>query len=107
MLADVTRDLVPQRRRPDEETVSAVLGGRAHRDTEVGTDDVSLIVRSIPLRHQGEPIGALVLVRDVTDLRRRDRELVMTARGRVGQWLKLIAPVLTDRMAERAIEKGR
>ena len=76
VLADVTRDLVPQRRRPDEETVSAVLGGRAHRDTEVGTDDVSLIVRSIPLRPQGEPIGALVLVRDVTDLRRRDRELV-------------------------------
>ena len=36
----------------------------------------SLIVRSIPLRAPGEHIGALVLVRDVTDLRRRDRELV-------------------------------
>ena len=76
VLTEVTRDLVPQRRRPDEETVSAVLGGRAHRDTELGTDDVSLIVRSIPLRPQDEQIGALVLVRDVTDLRRRDRELV-------------------------------
>ncbi|MFC6341494.1 sensor histidine kinase, partial [Nocardioides hankookensis] len=59
-----------------EETLSAVLGGRAHRDTEIGTDGVSLIVRSIPLRPQGDHIGALVLVRDVTDLRRRDRELV-------------------------------
>ena len=38
---------------------------------------------------------------------RRDRDLVMTARGRVGQWLKLIAPGLTDRIARRAIEKGR
>lgn len=75
-LAAVTRELVPARRRPDEETVSAVLGGRVHRDTELGTDDVSLIVRSIPLRPQSEAIGALVLVRDVTDLRRRDRELV-------------------------------
>jgi two-component sensor histidine kinase len=75
-LAAVTRELVPARRRPDEETVSAVLGGRVHRDTELGTDDVSLIVRSIPLRPQAEAIGALVLVRDVTDLRRRDRELV-------------------------------
>lgn len=75
-LADVTRELVPPRRRPDEETLSAVLGGRAHRDTEIGTDGVSLIVRSIPLRPQGDHIGALVLVRDVTDLRRRDRELV-------------------------------
>ncbi|WP_227465579.1 PAS domain-containing sensor histidine kinase [Nocardioides dongkuii] len=75
-LADLTRDLVPPRRRPDEETLSAVLGGRAHRDTEIGSDAVSLIVRSIPLRPEGEHIGALVLVRDVTDLRRRDRELV-------------------------------
>jgi two-component sensor histidine kinase len=76
VLADLTRSLVPPRRRPDEETLSAVLGGRVHRDTEVGDDRVSLIVRSIPLRTQGDHVGALVLVRDVTDLRRRDRELV-------------------------------
>ena len=76
VLADVTRELVPPRRRPDEETLSAVLGGRAHRDTELGGDAASLIVRSIPLRPQGDHLGALVLVRDVTDLRRRDRELV-------------------------------
>jgi two-component system, sensor histidine kinase PdtaS len=74
--AEITRELVPARRRPDEETVSAVLGGRAHRDTELGTEDASLIVRAIPLRPQGDHIGALVLLRDVTDLRRRDRELV-------------------------------
>lgn len=75
-LADLTRELVPPRKRPDEETLSAVLGGRVHRDTEVGTDDVALIVRSIPLRPHGDHLGALILVRDVTDLRRRDRELV-------------------------------
>jgi len=75
-LAETTRSLVPPRRRPDEETLSAVLGGRRHRDTEIGTDGVSLILRSVPLRAQGEHLGALVLVRDVTDLRRRDRELV-------------------------------
>ncbi len=76
VLADATRELVPPRRRPDEETLSAVLGGRVSRDTEVEGDGVSLIVRSIPLRPQGEHLGALILVRDVTDLRRRDRELV-------------------------------
>ncbi len=76
VLAELTRDLVPPRRRPDEETLSAVLGGRAHRDTELANDGVALIVRSIPLRPRGEHIGALILVRDVTDLRRRDRELV-------------------------------
>ncbi|HWJ67747.1 MAG TPA: histidine kinase N-terminal domain-containing protein [Nocardioides sp.] len=81
LLADLTRELVPPKRRPDEETLSAVLGGRAHRDTELGSaggpgDGVSLIVRSIPLRPRGEHIGAMILLRDVTDLRRRDRELV-------------------------------
>ena len=75
-LSEVTRELVPPRLRPDEETLSAVLGGRANRDAEIGTDSVSLIVRAIPLRPHGRLIGALVLVRDVTDLRSRDRELV-------------------------------
>ena len=75
-LAEVTRGLVPPLRRLDEETLSAVLGGRASRDTEIGSAEVSLIVRSIPLRRGEEHLGAVVLVRDVTDLRRRDRELV-------------------------------
>jgi two-component sensor histidine kinase len=75
-LADTTRALVPPSRRPDEETLSAVLGGTSPRDIETGTDETTLILRAIPLRPQGEHIGALVLLRDVTDLRRRDRELV-------------------------------
>jgi len=74
-LAGTTRELVPASRRPDEETLSAVLGGRAPRDTEIGAD-TTLILRALPLRPAGEHIGAVVLVRDVTDLRRRDRELV-------------------------------
>ncbi|KRF15327.1 ATPase [Nocardioides sp. Soil797] len=75
-LTDLTRELVPPRRRPDEETLSAVLGGHVHKDAEISGDGVALIARSIPLRPQGERIGALILLRDVTDLRRRDRELV-------------------------------
>ena len=76
VLTDLTRDLVPPRRRLDEESLSAVLSGRADRDTEIATDDVALVVRSIPLRPHGERIGAVILLRDVTELRRRDRELV-------------------------------
>ncbi|HWU20692.1 MAG TPA: histidine kinase N-terminal domain-containing protein [Nocardioides sp.] len=83
VLADLTRDLVPARWRPDEETLSAVLGARASRDLELGTpgpagagEGAVLIVRSIPLRSGEEHVGGLILVRDVTDLRRRDRELV-------------------------------
>jgi NAD(P)-dependent dehydrogenase (short-subunit alcohol dehydrogenase family) len=36
----------------------------------------------------------------------RRRELVMTGRGRLGMWLKLVAPGLVDRIARRAIERG-
>jgi short-subunit dehydrogenase len=35
---------------------------------------------------------------------RRQREEVMTLRGKVGQWFKLIAPGWVDRVARRAIE---
>jgi len=45
--------------------------------------------------------------RIVTAIERREREVVMTARGKVGQWLKLIAPGLVDRIARRAVETGR
>lgn len=38
---------------------------------------------------------------------RRRREVVMGLRGRVGLWLKLLAPGLIDRIALRAIERGR
>ncbi len=38
---------------------------------------------------------------------RRKREQMMTARGKLGQWLKLVAPRLVDRMARKAIEEGK
>jgi len=37
----------------------------------------------------------------------RKREIVMSNRARFGQWLKLIAPGRVDRIAKKAIEKGR
>lgn len=37
----------------------------------------------------------------------RKRELVMTWRGKVGLWVKLIAPGLVDRIAKKAIMEGR
>jgi two-component system, sensor histidine kinase PdtaS len=73
---EVVRELVPPRLRPDEETISAVFGGRAHRATEIATGQLAIFARAIPLLPQGRRVGAVVLVRDVTDLRRRDRELL-------------------------------
>ncbi len=75
-LAAITRSLVPPRRRLDEETLSSVLSARMPRDTEIDTGVVTVILRAIPLRPEGVHTGGLILLRDVTDLRRRDRELV-------------------------------
>jgi len=36
----------------------------------------------------------------------RKRELIMTVKGRLGQWLKLVAPALVDRIALAALKKG-
>jgi short-subunit dehydrogenase len=41
----------------------------------------------------------------VRAIERRRRELVMTPAGKVGQWLKLIAPAWTDRLVARAVER--
>ncbi len=41
----------------------------------------------------------------VKAMERRDREVVMTARARAGQWIKLIAPGLVDRLAARAVKE--
>ena len=40
-------------------------------------------------------------------MERRQREVVMTLRGKLGLWLKLIAPGLVDRIASQAIKTGR
>lgn len=37
----------------------------------------------------------------------RKRQILMTTRSRLGQWLKLIAPGRVDRIAKKAIQKGR
>ena len=43
----------------------------------------------------------------VKAMQRRRRMLVMTLKGRVGRWVKLAAPALVDRMAERAVDAGK
>jgi len=43
---------------------------------EIERDDVSVLVRVLPLVDHRQPAGALVLLRDVSDLRRRDRLLL-------------------------------
>jgi two-component sensor histidine kinase len=112
-LAETTRSLVPASRRPDEETLSAVLGGTVPRDTEIGSDDTVLILRAIPLRPHGQHLGALVLLRDVTDLRRRDRELltkdatIREIHHRVKNNLQTVAALLRLQARRIDVPEGR
>jgi short-subunit dehydrogenase len=65
----------------------------------------------------GKPIGHVPVRLDMMSveecaritlgaMQARKREVVMTARGKMGAWLKLVAPGVVDRMAKRVIEKG-
>jgi len=38
---------------------------------------------------------------------KRKRDAILSLRGRVGQWIKLIAPGMLDRVALRAIDRGK
>jgi two-component sensor histidine kinase len=71
----VTPQLVP-RRGPLDADLSAVSGGRSARGVEVEGKGASVLLRSIPLLAGGVRVGAVLLVRDVTELRHRERELL-------------------------------
>jgi short-subunit dehydrogenase len=46
-------------------------------------------------------------LRIVKAIERRERLLVMSLRGRVGRWSKLIAPGLVDKLSARAIRLAK
>jgi NAD(P)-dependent dehydrogenase (short-subunit alcohol dehydrogenase family) len=60
-----------------------------------------------PVQEDAVMTAEACAARIVRAMERREREVVMTARGRVGQWVRLVAPGLTDRIAARAIARGR
>ena len=59
-----------------EESLPLVLTGKAPMRAEIEGSGTNLALRSIPLSDNGKRIGALVLVRDVSELRRREREIL-------------------------------
>ena len=62
--------------RPADDSLMVTASGRAPRETEVEGNGSVVQLRSIPLVVGGLRTGALILVRDVTELRRRERELM-------------------------------
>jgi two-component sensor histidine kinase len=97
---------------PTDEALIETASGRKARDTELANDRGNAMrLRSIPLRPAGERIGALVLVRDVTELRRRDRELmtkdatIREIHHRVKNNLQTVAALL--RLQARRLDEPR
>jgi two-component sensor histidine kinase len=74
-LGDVTAVLA-RRSAPVDEALSMVVSGWAHREAEVEASGTTVRLRVIPLTPDGIRTAALVLCRDVTELRHRERELV-------------------------------
>ena len=61
---------------PANESLMIVAGGRAAGETEVENAGAVMTLRSIPLTADGERAGALILLRDVSELRRRENALL-------------------------------
>ncbi|MFT3862537.1 sensor histidine kinase [Micropruina sp.] len=74
-LARVTMALL-RTRAPVEMSLTNVLRGRGQHEVEVETPDVQLRLRIINLQNDEGPVGQLVLCRDTTELRSRERQLV-------------------------------
>ncbi len=73
-LGEVTTSLVD--RRPTDRGPLGLLRGDTGGEAEIENSTGSLLLRVIPLRTGGRRNGALMLLRDVTELRLRERELV-------------------------------
>ncbi len=74
-LAEVTTPLVEQSREVDESLPLVVMGRAAWR-TELEARGVALSLRAVPVTEHGDRVGAVLLARDVSELRRRERELM-------------------------------
>ncbi len=73
-LGAVTAELVDGR--PTHRGVRGLLHGRQAGEAEIASGEVSVVLRLLPLYRDGVAVGAVVLLRDVTELRSRERQLV-------------------------------
>jgi two-component sensor histidine kinase len=108
-LTVITRTLVAQAS-PMDEALASVTGGRAPRTAEVEAAGAHVLLRSLPVIPGGVRTGALVLLRDVTDLRRRERMMatkdatIREVHHRVKNNLQTVAALL--RLQARRMEAG-
>ncbi len=109
LLAKVVADLLRDES-PVDESLALVVTGRAPWRTEVSTRGASVSMRAIPLTEGGQRTGALLLLRDVSELRRREQELltkdatIREIHHRVKNNLQTVAALL--RLQARRLPEG-
>jgi len=74
-LPEVTSRILPAARDTNE-SLPVVVAGRAPWRSDIEARGVTVSLRAIPLRDNGTRIGAIVLCRDVTELRHQEQELL-------------------------------
>ena len=106
MLDDITQAVLAR-----EDVARYLRGG--HGQTEVEAQGGVVTLRAIPLKPKGVLTGSLVLARDVTELRRRDRELmtkdatIREIHHRVKNNLQTVAALLRLQARRTAIPEAR
>jgi short-subunit dehydrogenase len=101
------------------DTLRIELAGSGVTVTMIYPDFVATETRERALGADGKPLGespvheGKVMTADecarqiVRAAAARRREIIQSFRGRMGMWIKLIAPGVIDRIAQRAIDRGR
>jgi two-component sensor histidine kinase len=74
-LVEVVTGILPEKRQFDE-SLPLVVTGRAPWRADLEANGVTISLRTIPLRDHGTRIGAVVLCRDVTEMRHQEQELI-------------------------------
>jgi len=75
-LSTVTASLIPAPSEPIADSAQSALSGRIVSRAELVSGEAHLLLRALPLTEGETRVGAIVLLRDVTDLRSRERELI-------------------------------
>jgi NAD(P)-dependent dehydrogenase (short-subunit alcohol dehydrogenase family) len=77
------------------------------RERAFGPDGAPLGKGNSPVREREVMSAEECARRMATAIARRKRDLVMTARARMGRWMRLVAPGVVDAISARAIARGR
>jgi len=99
------------------ESLRIELAGSGVDVSVIAPDFVVSEIHKRAIGPDGQPLGASPMMqtkimtaetcaaRIVRAIERRERQVLMSMRGRLGRWVKLIAPSLIDRIAARAIRQ--